>query len=214
MKVSILRPPLTIERSQCVNAPNATQQWTVECCSQMEVYAVSCCNLSFYSSSQICMQCLTDQIIFLVAVESIFKNPQSALLYRYFRQSLDSNNPPSSLLPPCWIHNHGTPHCSRLWSRPKMNVSLFAIWATLLCKSFSMRGELRWMYSRRGLLLGINLDMHLRGDSICTAELRRPAALASYVSFVIKFFAIHQNMGPAQWGNTCWQKLTSQSETN
>jgi len=24
--------------------------------------------------------------------------------------------------------------------------------------------------------------------------------------FVIKFFAIHQNMGPAQWANTCWQK--------
>jgi len=55
------------------------------------------------------------------------------------------------------------------------------------------------------------LDMRLRDDSICTAELRRLAALASYVSCVIKFFAIHQNMGPAQWGNMCWQKLTSQS---
>jgi len=30
------------------------------------------------------MQCQTDLIIILVAVESIFKNPQSALLYRYF----------------------------------------------------------------------------------------------------------------------------------
>ena len=30
-------------------------------------------------------------------------------------------------------------------------------------------------------------------------------------SISIKFFAIHQNMGPAQWGNTYWQKLTSQS---
>jgi len=67
------------------------------------------------------------------------------------------------------------------------------------------------MKARSGLLLGIILDMHRRGDSIYTAEVRRPAALASYVSFVIKFFAMDQNMGPAQWGNTCWQKLTSQS---
>ena len=52
------------------------------------------------------------------------------------------------------------------------------------------------MQTRSGLLLGIILDMPLRGDSIYTAELRRQAALASYVSFVIKFFAIHQNMGP------------------
>jgi len=61
------------------------------------------------------------------------------------------------------------------------------------------------------LLLGIILDIHLHGDFICTAELRSPAALESYVSFAIEFFAIHQNMGPAQWGITCWQKLTSQS---
>jgi hypothetical protein len=52
--------------------------------------------------------------------------------------------------------------------------------------------------------------MLLRGDSICTVELTRLAALASYESFVSKFFAIHQNMGPAQWENTYWQKLTSQ----
>jgi len=31
------------------------------------------------------MQCLTDLIIILVAVESIFKKPESALLYRDFR---------------------------------------------------------------------------------------------------------------------------------
>jgi len=59
------------------------------------------------------------------------------------------------------------------------------------------------MYTRSGLLLGIILAMRHRGDSIYTAEVKRPAALASYVSFVIKFFAIHQNMGVAQWGNTC-----------
>jgi len=58
------------------------------------------------------------------------------------------------------------------------------------------------MLARSGLLSGLILDMRIPGDSIYTAELRTPAALASYVLFVIKFFAIHQNMGPAQWGNT------------
>jgi hypothetical protein len=53
--------------------------------------------------------------------------------------------------------------------------------------------------------------MRLHGDVIRTAKLRKLAALESYVLFVIKFFAIHQNMGPAQWGNNCWQKRTLQS---
>jgi hypothetical protein len=56
--------------------------------------------------------------------------------------------------------------------------------------------------ARSGRLLAIIPDMRCHGDSIYTAELKRPVALASYVLFVIKLFAIHQNMGPAQWGNT------------
>jgi len=67
------------------------------------------------------------------------------------------------------------------------------------------------MKARSSLLLGIILDMRRHGDSIYTAELKRLAALASYVLFVIRFFAIHQNMGPAHWGNTRLQKLTLQS---
>jgi len=180
----------------------------------MEFYAVSRWNLSLYSTSQLCMQCLTDLTIFLVAVESIFRNLQSALLYCYFRQSLESEYTASSFLPPSRKQNLWTTHCSRLWSLPKMTVSFFVIWATLHCRSASMHGGLQRMKARSGLLLGKTLDIRRRGDSIYTAELRRPAALASFVSFVIKFFFIHQNMGPAQWGNTCWQKLTSQSETN
>jgi len=73
-----------------------------------------------------------------------------------------------------------------------------------------MPGGLQWMQARNVILLGMIKDTLLCADFICTAELMRPAALASYVMFVIKFFAIHQDMGPAQWGNTCWQKLTSQ----
>jgi len=52
-------------------------------------------------TSQICMQCLTDLIFSLVAVESIIKNPQSALLYRYFRQSFESDYLAVKFLPPC-----------------------------------------------------------------------------------------------------------------
>jgi len=54
------------------------------------------------------------------------------------------------------------------------------------------------MKARSGLLLGMIVDMRSRGDSTYTAELKRPAALASYVLFVIKILAIHKNMGPAQ----------------
>ena len=92
-----------------------------------------------------------------------------------------------------------------------MNLALFVIWATLHCKSFLVGGGIQWMKARSGLLLGMIVDMHRHGDSIYTAKVKPPAALASYVSFVIKFLAIFQNMGPAQWGNTCLQKLTSQS---
>jgi len=144
----------------------------------MKFYAVSRCNLSMYSTSQICMQCLIDVIILPVAVESIFQNPQSALLYRYFQQSLKWDYPASKYLPPCRIQNLWTPHCPRLWSLPKMNLSLLAIWATWLCKSSSMLGGLQWIWTWSGLLLGIILDMCLRGDYIYTVEVRCPAALA------------------------------------
>jgi len=157
------------------------------------------------------MQCLTDLIISVEAVESIFKNPQSALLYCYIRQSFEADQPAVWLLPPCRIQNLWTSHCSRLWSLPKMNLSLFVIWATFHYKSSSILSGRQWMLTRSGLLLGMILDMRLCGDIIYTAELRRPAALALYVSFVIKFLAIHQNMGLVQWGNACWHKLTLQS---
>jgi hypothetical protein len=41
--------------------------------------------------------------------------------------------------------------------------------------------------------------MRRGGDSFYTAELLELVALASYVSFVIKFFTIHQNMGQQDW---------------
>ena len=171
---------------------------------------VSHCNLSMYSTSQKCMQCLTNLIIFLVAVESVCKNLQSALLYRYFRQVLGLKYPASKFLPPCPIWNLWTPHCSSLWSPQKMSLSLFVISATLYCKSSSMLGGLEWMWARSSLFRGTIVDTRRHGDSIHTAEVRRPAALACFVLFVIMFFAIHQNMGTAQWGNTSWQNLTSQ----
>jgi hypothetical protein len=53
--------------------------------------------------------------------------------------------------------------------------------------------------------------MRRPGDSFYTAELSTTAALASFELFGIMFFAIHQNMEPAQWSNTCWEKLTLKS---
>jgi hypothetical protein len=90
-------------------------------------------------------------------------------------------------------------------------LSLFVILATLHNKMSSTHDWHKGMYARSGLLFGIIFNMRSRGDSIYTVELKKSAALGEYVLFVIKFFAIHQNMGPAQWGTTCWQKLKSQS---
>ena len=74
-----------------------------------------------------------------------------------------------------------------------------------------MLGGLLKMWAQSVLSLGGILDTRLLDGAICIAELRRPAALASDVSFVIKFSTINQKMGPAQWANTCWEKHTSQS---
>jgi hypothetical protein len=66
------------------------------------------------------------------------------------------------------------------------------------------------MQAQNVLLLGIVLATGINGNSICTVQLRRPAALELYVLCVITFFDINQNMEPAQWGNIFWQELTSQ----
>jgi len=54
-----------------------------------------------------------------------------------------------------------------------------------------MPGGLQWMLAGNMLVLGIILDRCLRQDSICTAEVRRLAALASSILCFIKFLAIH-----------------------
>jgi hypothetical protein len=95
MLVSNSHVPPTIEPPWCVKAPKATQQSTAVCGSGIEVYTVSRGNLSVYSTSEISVQCLTDLNMFFVAVESMFERPQSALLHRYFRLSLESDYPAS-----------------------------------------------------------------------------------------------------------------------
>ena len=205
-------PPPTIERPQSVNGC-----WRgSECYSAMN-------RIVLFLNRNLCGQSLQSDRVYnftnmhsmsyksdfiLVAVESIFKNPQFPLQYCFFQQSFESDYPAFRFRLPCRIQNLWTPRCSRSWSLPKMNTSLFLNWVTW---SFWMIGGLHWMSTRSSLLLGIILDRRLRGDPIYTAELSRPAVLASYRLFVIKFFAIHQNMGPAQLGNTCWQKVTWQS---
>jgi len=49
------------------------------------------------------MRCLTDLMFLLVAVESIFKNPQSTLLYCDCWQSFESDYPAFEFLLPCLI---------------------------------------------------------------------------------------------------------------
>jgi len=49
--------------------------------------------LSLYTTSQICVQCLTDLIFLLVALQSTFKNHHSALLKGYFWQSFELEYP-------------------------------------------------------------------------------------------------------------------------
>ena len=46
-----------------VGVQSATQQWTALCCSWIESHAVSLCIILLYTTSQICLQCLTDLII-------------------------------------------------------------------------------------------------------------------------------------------------------
>jgi len=89
----------------CVGPSYATQQWTGLHSYRIESYAVSLFNMFLYSTSHICMQCLTDLIFLVVTVESIVKNPQSALLYRYLRQSFESEYPDFSFLRSCLIQN-------------------------------------------------------------------------------------------------------------
>jgi hypothetical protein len=54
------------------------------------------------------------------------------------------------------------------------------------------------MCTRSILFCGTTLDLRICGVSVCTVELRKLTVLESYISFVMQFFGIHQNMGPAQ----------------
>lgn len=70
------------------------------------------------------------------------------------------------------------------------------------------------MWSRSVESLGMIPDMNLCAESIDIAKLWLLAALLSYIVCVIMFFAIHQNKGPAEWGNAYWQKLISKRYKN
>jgi hypothetical protein len=70
------------------------------------------------------------------------------------------------------------------------------------------------MYDQHGVLRGMILVMVHHGDFIYTTGMMKLATMALSLSFVIKFFAIHRILGPAQEGYTCLQKLPSQSKRN
>jgi len=160
------------------------------------------------------MECLTDLTSIACSSRVNFQEPTFYFTITQLFTVTGVGLPIYPIPTAMWDRKSWNTWCSRLWSPPKLNVSLFVIWTSLLCKSSSMLRVLRWMWVQNVLVHGIILEMLLRGDSICTVESRRLVALASDVSYVIKFFANHQNMGPAVWGNTRWQKLRSQCETN
>jgi hypothetical protein len=66
-----------------------------------------------------------------------------------------------------------------------------------------MLGGLLLIYALSILLLGIYLHKQLHCDTIYISDCGRRATLAPCVLFVILFFAIHQNIGYANFGNTC-----------
>jgi len=149
MRVTISCPPPTIELPLSVNSScGGSERYTPMNCIVLFLNLVLPCqslqsDLVYNFPNMHAMSYRSDFL--LVAVESIFKNPQSALLYRYFRKSFELDCPAVWFLRPCQIRNLWTPHCSMLWSLPKMKVSLFVMWATLLYKSSSMLGGLQWM---------------------------------------------------------------------
>lgn len=65
------------------------------------------------------------------------------------------------------------------------------------------------MWAQSVLLIGIILDLCNLGDSMYTAEVSIPGALALYVLFIIVFFAINQSIIPALLGDSCWQSTQS-----
>jgi len=74
-----------------IGAQLATKIRNASHCYWIQCYVVSLFDKCLYSTSQISMQCLTDLIFSHVVVESIFKNPRSAVLYHYLRQSFESH---------------------------------------------------------------------------------------------------------------------------
>jgi hypothetical protein len=72
------------------------------------------------------------------------------------------------------------------------NVFWLLSWVTGLYKSSPMLAGLRWIYAWNIILVRTILIIHLRAHDNWTAQLRRPVALISNVSLVIKFFTIQQ----------------------
>jgi hypothetical protein len=89
--------PPKIEHPHCIDSfGEGSEHYTTMNCNvmfQIEFYMVSLRNLCLYTTSQICMQCHTFLIFLLPVVESIFKSPQSAVLYHHFQLSLEMNHP-------------------------------------------------------------------------------------------------------------------------
>jgi len=180
----ITHPPPTIERPPSINDfCGSSESYTAMYCIALLLNWVLC-GQSFqyvlvYNFTNTHAMSHRSDFFASAGSRGNIQEPAVCFTLQWLSSVFKSDYPAFQFLPPCRIQNLWTPHCSRLKSLPKMHVSSFLIWATLLFKSLSMLGGHQWMWARSGLLVGILLDMRLRGNSICTADSRTPAAVAS-----------------------------------
>jgi len=119
----ISRPPPTIERTWSVNnlCGGSVSYTAMKCIALFLNWVLHSQSFQYvlvYNFTN--MHAMSHRSDFLlVALESIFKNQQSAVLWLYFRQSLESYYQAFLFLPPCLINNLQILQCQRLWSLPK-----------------------------------------------------------------------------------------------
>ena len=149
MRVIISCPPPKVEYQRSINSLCVgSASWTFANCPVLFLNSVlnghSFQYVSVYNfTNKHAMSHRTD-FCSILALELKFKNQLSALIYRNFGQCFELSYPFFKVQPQCRIQNLQTPCWKRLWYLLKMDVSLFAIWVTLLWESYSMLDGLQW----------------------------------------------------------------------
>jgi hypothetical protein len=83
----------------------AEQQWCALHCFLTELYAASLVYMTLKWTSQICMQCFTDLIVSSCSSRVNIPEPTYCCNIMILQQSLRSDYPDLSCIPPCWIRS-------------------------------------------------------------------------------------------------------------